>query len=84
MSPTLLEAGQSLLNKGCQHISVIPLFLGAGGHVRKDLPVLMAQLAESHPSVTWTLTPAIGQMPEVIEAMAQSAWQLSHQPANET
>lgn len=84
MSPTLLDAGQSLVNKGCQHISVIPMFLGAGGHVRKDLPVLMAQLAESHPNVTWTLTPAIGQMPEVIEAMAQSAWQLSQKPATGT
>lgn len=80
MSPTLLEAGNTLVQQGCQHISVIPMFLGAGGHVRKDLPALMAQLAETHPHVTWTLTPAIGQIPSVIEAMAQSAWQLSQNP----
>lgn len=79
MSPTLLEAGQSLVGKGCQHISVIPMFLGAGGHVRKDLPALMAQLTDAYPNVTWALTPAIGQIPDVIKAMAESAWHLSQQ-----
>ena len=33
-----------LVAAGCRAVDVVPLFLGAGGHVRKDIPVLMAQL----------------------------------------
>ncbi len=52
MSPGILAAGESLVAKGCQQVTVVPLFLGAGGHVRKDLPELMRQLPRSTP--TWS------------------------------
>jgi sirohydrochlorin cobaltochelatase len=52
---------------------VLPLFLGAGGHVRKDLPVLMATLAAAHPAVHWQLRNAVGESDAVIEAMATVA-----------
>ena len=34
MAPTLPEAGDALVAQGCDEIEVVPLFLGAGGHVR--------------------------------------------------
>jgi sirohydrochlorin cobaltochelatase len=70
MTPTLPEAAQRLAAQGCTDIQVVPLFLGAGGHVRKDLPQLMQTMAQQHPAVRWTLQPAIGEDPEVIAAMA--------------
>jgi sirohydrochlorin cobaltochelatase len=73
MSPGLVEAGATLAAQGCARIEVLPLFLGAGGHVRKDLPALLEQLCEAHPGVQWLLRPAIGEEDSVVEAMARAA-----------
>jgi sirohydrochlorin cobaltochelatase len=73
MSPTLLEGGARLASAGCTRVDVVPLFLGAGGHVRKDLPDLVAQLERSHPAVRWRLRSAIGEADSVIDAMAAAA-----------
>lgn len=77
MSPTLREAGADLANAGCQQVTVVPLFLGAGGHVRKDLPLLMTELAERHPQVQWRLSRAVGETDVLIQALADSAWSLA-------
>ena len=79
MSPGLVEAGRQLAAAGCGHVDVVPLFLGAGGHVRKDIPQLIAALELEHPDMHWELRPAIGELEPVIEAMAQAslAW-LAH------
>ena len=58
---------------GCSAVDVVPLFLGAGGHVRKDIPVLMARLQAEHPGVQFRLRPAIGEADGVIAAMAAVA-----------
>lgn len=73
MTPDLVAAGNALVAAGCRTVDVVPLFLGAGGHVRKDIPVLMARLLAEHPSVHFMLRPAIGEATAVIEAMATVA-----------
>jgi sirohydrochlorin cobaltochelatase len=70
MTPDLVAAGNTLVAAGCTAVDVVPLFLGAGGHVRKDIPVLMARLQADHPGVQFQLRPAIGEAAAVIEAMA--------------
>ena len=65
--------GNTLVAAGCTAVDVVPLFLGAGGHVRKDLPVLLAQLQEAHPAVQFTLRPAVGEAPALVDAMAAVA-----------
>jgi len=77
MSPTLPEAGAELCAAGCRHIDVLPMFLGTGGHLRKDLPPMIEQLREAHPGVRWTLHTAIGEMDTVAQAMAAAAVALS-------
>ena len=73
MAPGLVAGGAGLVAQGCTTVDVVPLFLGAGGHVRKDIPVLMAELAAAHPAVHFALRPAIGEASAVIEAMAAVA-----------
>lgn len=79
MNPDMVDAGRQLAEAGCTHVDVVPLFLGAGGHVRKDVPQLLASLQSAHPAVHWELRPAVGELEPVIEAMAKVAtgW-LSH------
>ena len=76
MPPTLAVAGRRLAEAGGTQVEVLPLFLGTGGHVRNDLPALLAQLAARLPGVCWTLRPAIGEADSVIEAMARAAVEL--------
>lgn len=73
MAPTLLEAGRDLALAGCDRVEIVPLFLGAGGHVRKDLPELQRDLAAAHPLVQWRVRQAIGELEPVIAAMADAA-----------
>lgn len=73
MLPDLPTAAAGLVEAGCAGIDVVPLFLGAGGHVRKDLPALMETLRARHPGVDFRLHPAIGELPAVIDAMADAA-----------
>lgn len=73
MCPNLLDAGHALAAAGCTHVDVVPLFLGTGGHVRKDLPVLIETLRTAHPQVTWAARSSIGEAPGVIEAIAAAS-----------
>jgi len=73
MSPDLRCAGERLASAGCVQVDVVPLFLGAGGHVRKDLPMLLDDLRATYPAVKWELRRAIGEVDSVIDAMAQAA-----------
>ena len=77
MKPTFDDAAEHLIDAGCTAVHVVPLFLGAGGHVRQDLPALIAQLEHRHPEVRLQLHPAIGEADAVIEAMARAALLLS-------
>ena len=73
MTPDLAGAGARLADAGCTQVDVLPLFLGTGGHVRKDLPALLASLAAAQPQVRWMLRTAIGEVDSVVEAMALAA-----------
>ena len=77
MSPDISTAGDDLAARGCTEVSVVPLFLGAGGHVRKDLPRLLDELAARHPGVNWRLRPAVGETDILIQGMADAAWALA-------
>ncbi len=73
MQPSPLDAGSALADAGCEQIDLLPLFLGAGGHVRKDLPAVIDELRRRHPQVRFALRRAVGEDEAVIEAMATSA-----------
>ena len=81
MAPSVREAGQVLAQVGCERIDVVPLFLGAGGHVRNDLPELLAELRAAHAGATWHLWRAIGEADSVIDAMAAEALRLTNEPS---
>ena len=77
MPPTLAEAGAELCAVGCRRIGVLPMFLGTGGHLRRDLPPMIERLRQAHPEAQWTLHAAIGEVDAVARAMAAAAVALS-------
>ena len=76
MSPSLPDAGAELAALGCHNLQVLPLFLGAGGHVRKDLPLLVDALRNAHPGLAVTLQPAVGEIDSVTAAIVDAAVRL--------
>jgi sirohydrochlorin cobaltochelatase len=76
MAPTLPEAAEELVAAACQSLQVLPMFLGAGGHVRKDLPLLLDAVRAAHPGVEVSLSAAVGEIDAVTQAMAVAALRL--------
>jgi sirohydrochlorin cobaltochelatase len=77
MTPRLEDAGAELAGLGCTRVDVVPVFLGMGGHVRRDVPAQLAVLRQSHAAVVWTLHDAVGETPHVIAALADAAIDLA-------
>jgi sirohydrochlorin cobaltochelatase len=77
MSPDLPTVADAMVAAGCTRIDILPLFLGTGGHLRRDLPPLVDDLKARHPSVRLELHGAAGEAPALIAAMATHAIDLT-------
>jgi sirohydrochlorin cobaltochelatase len=62
---TVISAGTS---EGVRQYTVVPLFLAAGRHLRKDVPAMIEGL-QSQYDVSITLAPPIGENPELGKAI---------------
>ena len=71
MRPDLITAVTELIGLGVTAIRVVPIFFGQGGHVREDLPRLIAKLVHDHPGIQINCTLPAGETPEVIEVLAR-------------
>lgn len=74
MSPDLQMACHRLVAQGASDIVVVPIFLGAGGHLRRDLPELIGA-ARASTGVPVRLVAAVGESGRVLEAIAEYAIQ---------
>jgi sirohydrochlorin cobaltochelatase len=72
MSPTLEAALDEVASSGTRHITIVPVFLAQGGHLKRDLPNMLERARARHPEVTLQLTGTIGEQDEVIAAMASA------------
>lgn len=70
MSPTLPEAVAAAVAGGARRVVIAPLFWAPGGHLRDDVPALLATERAAHPQVSFELWPALGQCDEVLGAIA--------------
>mgnify|MGYP000609030077 FL=1 len=73
MTPTLPECIAGLLADGVGKIVVMPMFIARGGHLKRDVPEMLAALRAEHPDVEFVLGDAIGEHETVVQAMAAAA-----------
>jgi sirohydrochlorin cobaltochelatase len=71
--PSFDESIECLVRRGVTEISVVPIFIGPGRHVLKDLPQLAANAMGRHPMLEISLASPVGEAQEVIDAMAKFA-----------
>ncbi len=75
MQPTLRAALDTAGAGGCRRLDIVPLFLGAGGHLQRDIPQTVREAQTRHPKMDVRIAPAAGECPNVIEALAAYALQ---------
>ncbi|MGL1834213.1 sirohydrochlorin chelatase [Rhodocyclaceae bacterium SMB388] len=73
MTPTLPEAIDALVADGATRITVVPMFLAQGGHLKKDVPLLVEAAQARHPGCRIRQALAVGEVDDVIAAMAAHA-----------
>ena len=71
--PGLREACLELAAHGVRQVTVVPMFLGTGRHAREDLPPLLEEIRRAHPEVAFTLQPAVGEDPRLLDLLAKIA-----------
>jgi sirohydrochlorin cobaltochelatase len=70
MKPTLDEAVDSVVAKGAGRVRIVPVFLGVGGHLKTDLPRLVAAARARHAGLEIVLEQTIGERKEITDAIA--------------
>ena len=73
MAPDLPTVADAMVADGCARIDILPLFLGTGGHLRRDLPPLVDDIKARHPTIAVSLHGAAGEAPALVAAMAEHA-----------
>ena len=69
MQPSFDEAVANLQKQGVSEITVAPIFLAIGGHMRKDLPALI-EATHQRTGIAFRVLPALGESDEMIEFIA--------------
>jgi sirohydrochlorin cobaltochelatase len=73
MQPALADAVAGMAADGITRITLVPLFLAQGGHLKEDLPRLLNDIRRSHHGITIDVTEAIGDSELLTTAIADWA-----------
>ncbi|MCC7217557.1 MAG: CbiX/SirB N-terminal domain-containing protein [Burkholderiales bacterium] len=73
MQPDLETAAEALVAAGCEALRIVPVFFGQGGHLREDVPRVVAAVRARHPGVAVEVLDAIGENDAVLGAIARVA-----------
>lgn len=73
MAPNLHDCAAALVANGATKIVVMPMFIAQGGHLKREVPDMLARLRSTWPEVRFSLGEAIGENEIVVQAMATAA-----------
>lgn len=71
--PGIEDGGRRCVAEGASRVVLVPYFLSAGVHVRRDLTQARHNLAREFPGVEFLLAEPLGRHPLLIELVAQRA-----------
>ena len=73
MAPTLPDCAAALIAGGADKVVVMPMFIARGGHLKNEVPAMLATLRSTYPAVEFVLGGAVGEQEIVVQAMADAA-----------
>ena len=71
MQPSLPEAVDALATSGHKRITVAPLFMAQGAHMKRDLEQIVATLQRRHSGIEFRVLPAAGEAVPVLKAISR-------------
>jgi sirohydrochlorin cobaltochelatase len=84
LEPNLAAAARHLAQGGAKSIRVVPLFIGRGGHLRVEVPRLVAEVVAALPGIAIDLALPAGDDDAVIEALAAFCVRAAREPHAQT
>ena len=69
--PTIEQGGVHCVEHGADCVVMVPYFLSAGVHVRRDLTDARRRLAERYPHVEFRLAEPLGRHPLLFDVLAE-------------
>lgn len=69
MTPSLPALVEQLLSDGIHLITLVPVFFGQGGHVMRDLPLMVDELRLKYPQLRLKQVDAVGEDALVLQAI---------------
>ena len=76
--PALTDCVARLVEDGHTRVTVAPLFLAQGGHLKKDLPRLLKEVSARHPDTDIEVLAPIGEVTELLNAISE--WLVNSTP----
>lgn len=70
MNPQLAPCAEALLAEAYERIIVLPMFIAQGGHLKRDVPLLLDELRSRYPGASFELAGAVGEAESIVQAMA--------------
>jgi sirohydrochlorin ferrochelatase len=69
--PDIAEGGRRCVSGGATRVVLVPYFLSAGVHVRRDLTAARDQLARRFPAVEFRLAEPLGRHPLLLDVVEE-------------
>ena len=70
IAPNLRDCVELLVAEGFERIVVLPMFIAQGGHLKRDVPLLLEELRALHPQTCFEQADAVGEAETIVQAMA--------------
>jgi sirohydrochlorin cobaltochelatase len=74
-APDLPACIAGLVADGATKILIMPMFIARGGHLKRDVPEMLARLRADWPAVDFVLAGVVGEHDAVVQAMAAATLQ---------
>jgi sirohydrochlorin ferrochelatase len=79
--PSIEQAAEACVTQGAERVLMIPYFLSAGVHVRRDLTQIRDRLAARFARVEFRLADPLGRHPLLLEVVLNRAREAEQRPS---
>ena len=69
--PLIAEGFARCVERGATEITVVPLFLLAAGHIKQDIPMVLASLKEKYPHIRIDVKDPFGVQESILDGVAE-------------
>jgi sirohydrochlorin ferrochelatase len=69
--PTIEKAVETCVGRGAKQVVLVPYFLSAGVHVRRDLSEITKRLCSVHPGIAFRQAEPLGRHPALVDIVIE-------------